>query len=352
MRKIRIRLRLKIYPILWSIIILLSIYLLIRFAILSFSEEMGQAAFGDALISKLCIMTIEAGPALISFTKDEEGEIDSFPISMIEKEIAVNDFLQDDVLVVKSDHYSELLAENKNYNKKIINAVVKGVKRTQDIGIYQIDMGKEYLLTNGAVLLSDTAGILLGNTSLLTEELSVGYLEGDINQSKAEGEDKSEDVVETAAENRSGYTMEKLKDINYLIRNFYVVDGSTTIKEDLFNAEELLGKDMTMKQDNDAPQILIYHTHSQEAFIDSREGKVSDTVVGVGSYLAEILEDDYGYNVIHDKTEYDNVDGKLDRNVAYNQAEEGVTKLLEENPTIEVIIDLHRNSGGCQNGPD
>ena len=36
--------------------------------------------------------------------------------------------------------------------------------------------------------------------------------------------------------------------------------------------------------------------------------------------LAEILEEKYGYNVIHDRSVYDLVDGKLDRNQAYNYA--------------------------------
>ena len=40
---------------------------------------------------------------------------------------------------------------------------------------------------------------------------------------------------------------------------------------------------------------------------------------------------------------YDYVDGKLDRSKAYTYAEENVAKILEENPSIEVVIDLHRD---------
>jgi stage II sporulation protein P len=101
--------------------------------------------------------------------------------------------------------------------------------------------------------------------------------------------------------------------------------------------------DMKMKQKNDAPQILIYHTHSQEAYSDSRQGEADDTVVGMGNYLTQILKDRYHYNVIHDTSTYDIIDGQLDRNKAYNKAEAGITKILEENPSIEVVIDLHRD---------
>ena len=111
----------------------------------------------------------------------------------------------------------------------------------------------------------------------------------------------------------------------------------------MFDSEVLLGKDMTIQTENDKPQILIYHTHSQEAFLDSRKGVTEDTVVGIGDLLTEILEEKYGYNVIHDRGVYDLVDGKLDRNEAYKYARKAVLKILEENPSIEVIIDLHRD---------
>jgi stage II sporulation protein P len=105
--------------------------------------------------------------------------------------------------------------------------------------------------------------------------------------------------------NGTAFTLDQLKDVSFLVRNFYIVDPDTSLVDSLFDSEVMLGKDMTMKQGSDAPQILIYHTHSQEAYVDSREGNPEDTVVGVGTYLTEILEEEYGYNVIHDTTIYD-----------------------------------------------
>lgn len=102
---------------------------------------------------------------------------------------------------------------------------------------------------------------------------------------------------------------------------------------------------MVLKATSDKPQILVYHTHSQETFVDSREGVEDDTVVGLGAYLTELLTDKYGYNVIHDKSKYDTMSGHLDRNLAYNYACEGVEKILKDNPTIEVLIDVHRDQG-------
>ena len=105
----------------------------------------------------------------------------------------------------------------------------------------------------------------------------------------------------------------------------------------------LLNKDMTMKQDNSKPQILIYHTHSQETFIDSKTGKQDMSIVGVGTYLTEILTEQYNYNVIHLTDSFDIVNGVLDRHKAYDQSLAKVKQVLEEYPSIELMIDLHRD---------
>lgn len=138
------------------------------------------------------------------------------------------------------------------------------------------------------------------------------------------------------------YSKEKLADFDYLIQNFYRVDKTTTIKSDQLNAEKMLKKDMTLTHDASEPQILIYHTHSQEGYVDSVQGDTSTGIVGVGDYLTKLLEEQYGLNVIHHKGEYD-VETRDD---AYSRAGPAVEKILAENPSIEVVIDLHRDGVG------
>ena len=123
------------------------------------------------------------------------------------------------------------------------------------------------------------------------------------------------------------------------IKAFYTVDRVTEATPELFEIETLLGMDMTMKQSNDVPQILIYHTHSQEAFADSAPGDVDATIVGAGELLTKLLTEEYGYNVIHHIGEYD----VPSRDYAYSKSLPALEKILEENPTIEVVIDLHRD---------
>ncbi len=138
-------------------------------------------------------------------------------------------------------------------------------------------------------------------------------------------------------------TLKKTKSLNYLIKNFYIVDSKTSISKTVFNVEKLLKKDCTMKKNEEKPQILIYHTHGgSESFIDS-DGTKKDSVVGTGAVLSKILTEEYGYNVIHDETSYDIINGRIDRSKAYDKALKGITKTLEKYPSIEVIIDLHRD---------
>lgn len=149
--------------------------------------------------------------------------------------------------------------------------------------------------------------------------------------------------TEETKEQQETVNMEELQDFQTLVGNYYTVDASTTADPEQINAEKLAGQDLHIKKDASVPQILIYHTHSQEAFADSEEGNISDTIVGMGNYLTELLENKYGYNVIHNTSVFDMIDGVLDRNTAYNLAETEISSILAANPTVEVVIDLHRD---------
>ena len=137
--------------------------------------------------------------------------------------------------------------------------------------------------------------------------------------------------------------LEQFQDFNFVISNFYTIDKTTSINSEQLNAVTLLEKDLRMSAGAENPQILIYHSHSQEEFADSVPGDASTMIVGVGEYLTTLLRDTYGYNVMHVTDTFDIMGGKLDRNKAYNYAQETISRILEENPSIEVVIDLHRD---------
>lgn len=163
---------------------------------------------------------------------------------------------------------------------------------------------------------------------------------------KKEDEVKKETTLQKkeTAEKKQEINMELLKNEDYIKNTYYTIDSTTYAEAGELSADRLLGKDMKLKGDNTAPQILIYHTHSQEAFADSVSGDASTTIVGVGEYLAKLLRENYGFNVMHNTTTYDLIDGKLDRNKAYSLAEADIQKILAENPSIEVLLDIHRDA--------
>lgn len=161
-----------------------------------------------------------------------------------------------------------------------------------------------------------------------------------------------ETPVTTLADGAKGttYTREQLKDPDFLKSKIFVIDSNTSMTEEELNLTNLLDTDLSVEglkntTDSANPEykILIYHTHGSESFIDSREGEKEDTIVGVGGYLAKILQEQYKIPVYHDETAYDMIDGKLDRSKAYENAYDNVTKILNENPSIQVVIDLHRD---------
>ena len=175
----------------------------------------------------------------------------------------------------------------------------------------------------------------IGSTSPTEQNTDTGQQ----GEEAEEAEEVQQAAVIGSGEKVVTYAREKLNDFDYLMQNFYQVDNTTTINSSQLNADALLGKDLRLSHDASTPQILIYHTHSQEGYADSVEGDASTTVVGVGDYLTKLLTEQYGFSVIHHKGEYD----VGDRDHAYSKAGPALEQLLAENPSIEVVIDLHRD---------
>ena len=135
--------------------------------------------------------------------------------------------------------------------------------------------------------------------------------------------------------------LEELTDYQTLVKKHYRIDGTTGSNSSQLNLKKLLKKNMKLTEDVEGPQILIYHTHSLEGYRDSEEGNLDESVVGLGDYLTEILTQRYGFQVLHDRSTYDS-----DRDRAYGVAGPYLQKILKDHPTIEVVIDLHRDGVG------
>ena len=104
--------------------------------------------------------------------------------------------------------------------------------------------------------------------------------------------------------------------------------------------------------EQEGPAILLYHTHTTECYRNSQgitnTTDESQNVVAVGKAMKKIFED-AGYQTIH-LTEQMNEDFSN----AYPTARARVQEILKQNPSIKVVLDVHRDSissGGIQYYP-
>lgn len=114
--------------------------------------------------------------------------------------------------------------------------------------------------------------------------------------------------------------------------------------------EALLNKKFTIPADDiSKPLVLIYHTHSTESYMYDFNGRFSTenparnnnnslNMIRVGEEITKILRSN-GIGVIHDKTVYDTV-----YTGAYSLSRTGTEKILKENPSIIITLDIHRDA--------
>jgi stage II sporulation protein P len=99
------------------------------------------------------------------------------------------------------------------------------------------------------------------------------------------------------------------------------------------------------------PQVLVFHTHTTEAFlksideltmknIPSRTNNNNYNVVRVGDALINNLKK-YNINVLHNTTVHDK-----DYNSSYEKSLKTLTSYVDKYPSLNMVIDLHRDAAG------
>ena len=245
----------------------------------------------------------------------------------------------------------------KSWKIRMIQSVQENAERLYMPGVTYTEKKQGEIRVTEAVVHMASALIPLGNyvtereaAELLTEDEATYAIlakkqaeeENSVDENgQLIGKDKSEETRQASVPTMD-LSMERLNDFEYLVSNFYTVDSVTYINPSELNASELLGKDLRIDLSTGGSKILIYHTHSQETFADS-DNDPSTSIVGIGRYLTEILNNKYKIPTMHHEGVYDLINGKLGRSEAYEFAKPEVEQILAENPSIEVVIDLHRD---------
>ena len=111
---------------------------------------------------------------------------------------------------------------------------------------------------------------------------------------------------------------------------------------------KLLEQPLTWDLESEKPTVLILHSHGTESYEKQEDYqevsayRTLDTqynLVSVGSRVAELLEAG-GIHVIHDKTLHD----YPSYNNAYTNARQAIETCLADNPSICLVLDLHRDA--------
>lgn len=127
------------------------------------------------------------------------------------------------------------------------------------------------------------------------------------------------------------------------------IKNATSRNPDL---ETLMEQPLEWDLTGDAPTVLILHTHSTESYTKS-DGEDYDessafrtldenyNMISVGDHLTELLEAG-GLTVLHDRELHD----YPSYNGSYNHARRSIESYLEEYPSIQLVLDLHRDASG------
>lgn len=132
------------------------------------------------------------------------------------------------------------------------------------------------------------------------------------------------------------------------IEIYYAADKNPDI-------DALLAEPLEWDLYGNEPTVLILHTHSTESYTQAREDyvEISDwrtldehyNMLSIGLRVEEILAEN-GIPVIQDRDLHD----YPSYNGSYTDARKSIKEYLEEYPSIQLILDLHRDASGGENG--
>lgn len=121
------------------------------------------------------------------------------------------------------------------------------------------------------------------------------------------------------------------------------------------DVEKLLTQPLELDLTGSGPKVLILHSHTTESFTQTAERYVESSayrtldpghnMIALGEIVADILRA-AGIEVIHDTNLHD----YPSYNGSYNHAAASTKAYLEQYPSIELILDLHRDAADTASG--
>ncbi|MBQ8503292.1 MAG: stage II sporulation protein P [Clostridia bacterium] len=158
-----------------------------------------------------------------------------------------------------------------------------------------------------------------------------------------------EEKEKTAAEDKKDGDISEYQYINDGVTDKYGLVRVKNVNKTEIDIEKKLSEKIDLSVDKQKPAVLIFHTHTTETYqiLDrgfyeegfmTRSNDSSQNMVRVGKAICEQIEK-AGYKVIHDTAVYD---GKYSG--AYDRSRAGVAEYLKKYPSIQVVLDIHRDA--------
>lgn len=179
-------------------------------------------------------------------------------------------------------------------------------------------------------------------------------------QSRHELDEKDDSVTTSTTPGQETSRQSQRPSGDELHRQEFEVEEETDISEEIQIEIKNIRDDLPpVNLSGEGPQILIYHTHSREAYRQDpnnpyeaiaafRSNDLSQTVVGVGEELARQLQA-RNIPVLHDKTDHEVYPWKSG---LYPRSLETIQKRKKEHDSLKIFLDIHRNYNDKLKDPD
>ena len=227
---------------------------------------------------------------------------------------------------------------------------------TVGVFLFKVSELSAAFMTPSAVSPSSLSG---GFTPQLSPQAYVPPVSSDTpeetDSSPAQTSGKGDDVPASSANSHKGAVKEKqIKNSGEHYGNIYVKDGNSHFDPDI---RKMLNTPAKCKIKKDAGyQVLLIHTHTTERYADSdkdwydkninpRTTDKSESVVAVGDEIEKALNA-AGIRTLHITTYHD----YPEYTGAYNRARETIKSCLARYPSIEMVIDVHRDAMTLDDG--
>ena len=226
-----------------------------------------------------------------------------------------------------------------NYQNEIYEDILaEGLPNNNEKTFSLKDFAKKILgldIENPETIISEYSSVFDGTTSQTEQENTSEEFAED---STEQGEEQTEQTPDTVQEEVTMPDKSQICTANNLKLN-----NATTYNVDV-NA--LCAEEFSINTDTDGPKVLVVHTHTTECYDgDQMNGETerntdaSMNVVAVGDEICRVLEEN-GIKTVHDTTyhDYPSYQG------SYTRALSTIETQLKSNPTIEIVLDVHRDA--------